>query len=315
MPEERVRTVLAPDPSHAVGAGRGDRGPRGVRVVQVLLRDQAFALEDSARELEPHPLRHVRSRGRDAAGRAVGVHPSHERPVHRKRPDARVLPAVQPGDVRRARERLLRRAALLHAERVEKARLQRFLPAPVGILLHEKPRDDEQIVHIGEFRPETRYGPDEAQRPENVRAVESQQGEEVRGVGGHSAPLRHEVEDAELPRHPRIEHREIRQMLRHRVGPRDLLSVGEHGDERRREGLGNGADLKERVFVRRLRRAQLSDAEAFGEKHPVAAHDGDRHSGNLPVLHGPDRVSLEFDEEFRQPFVRRRLEGVRSGRA
>ena len=275
---EDVARILA-DADHHLGR---------VHLLDRRVAQQAAAAISAARELQPQPLgqvRHARvdrARGRDI----VDVAPGDD-------PDGVVDLLVGRRDV--AREGRDAGVGTAHAERRENPRLQEVAPGHPARCGDHLARREEHDVLIAVLRAEAPAGLQVAEVVQHLRAVEPRSvPHEV--AARQAAAVRQQIAHRQLARDVRIRQLEPGEILGDGIVPRDLAGIDQHGERRRGERLGGGADGEQRVRVDAGGLAQLAHPVALAEHHGVVPDHSHRHPGHAPVTQRLLDVRVESAE-------------------
>ena len=192
--------------------------------------------------------------------------------------------------------------AVAHLQRAQDALLGEFFP---GLARH---RGDhlarhhvEQVVVI-ELGAEARYRLQVAQAVHDLgtRHVGGRKEHQVAGAQAQAAAVRQQVANGEFARDVRVVHAELRQDVDDLVVPAHLAFVHEHGEGRRREGLGVGADLEQGVGAHLLGLPLLAHAIALGVDQLAVLDDADGHARHLEGLHGARDGAIDLRRRNRQ---------------
>ena len=106
-------------------------------------------------------------------------------------------------------------------------------------------------------------------------------------------PVRDEVAQGDLARHPGVVHLELGQVLRDGIVPVQPAVLGEDRQGGAGERLGVGGDPEQRVGVDRRGLAQPAHAIALRVHDLAVLHHRDRHSRHREHLHGPRHLRVE----------------------
>ncbi len=179
-----------------------------------------------------------------------------------------VAARVRPGAVRRPAAVDTVRGRRAHARGDEDVLAHEALPALAADLFDELAGDDVEHVVVGIGAAEARRGTDVAKAPHRLGAAQRRARHEhqVAGAEAQPAAMHEEIDYRHLARDPGVVHLEPGDVLGHRVVPRDLAAIHEHGQGGGRERLPDGAELEDRVRVdgRRRRPAAVCRSRAPG---------------------------------------------------
>ena len=110
-----------------------------------------------------------------------------------------------------------------------------------------------------------------------------------------AAVVHQQVADRHIPGHPRIVHRELRQVLHHRIVPAQPALLHQPRQHRAGHRLAVGSDLEQRLGGHRIAGAGHGFAETARVHHLAVLDHADRDAGQLVAFdggahHGIDRL-------------------------
>ena len=280
---------------------------RPVHILHLPRRDDSFAANRAAAQVQEQPFRHVVDVGIDRASGTYRVdHP--ERNVGgdlffqrvRRREVARLLRLAH-GEVR-----------VLHPKRLQDAGADDFLPGCAGNFRRQITGGEEHQVLVLELLAKilVRFEVGESRDELGARELRVVPHEIV---ARQARTMRHEVSRRHSLPGDVVLQREPWKVLRDRFIPLELPLFHEDSHRHGREGFGGGADGKERVRGDGLVRLHVPEPVAFRHYDLAVLDDGDGHSGHTPALHRGLHELVEPGERRRWCNGRRRCCG-RGGR-
>ena len=91
----------------------------------------------------------------------------------------------------------------------------------------------------------------------------------------------------------RIVHLKFRQVGPDGLVPVHLTFIVQHGESKRREGLGNRTNRKKRIGVHGELMLDVAESVTLGVNHLSILHDSDGQARHLPLLHGLRRQIIQ----------------------